>query len=79
MARVLTGNVVSLKMKDTAVVEVVWKRPHPLYRKLMQRSKKYKVALSDKTVVVGDTVKMTETKKMACGKYFVITEVLKGK
>lgn len=79
MARVLTGNVVSLKMKDTAVVEVLGMRPHPLYRKLMRRSKKYKVALSDKQVAVGDTVKMTETKKMARGKYFVITEVLKGK
>lgn len=79
MARVLTGNVVSLKMKDTAVVEVLGIRPHPLYRKLMQRSKKYKVAFSDKQVAVGDTVKMTETKKMARGKYFVITEVLRGK
>lgn len=79
MARVLRGKVTSLKMKDTAVVEVLGVRPHPLYRKLLQRSKKFKAAFSDKQVAVGDTVKMIETKKMARGKYFVITEVLKVK
>lgn len=76
MAKVLTGEVISLGMQGTVVVEVVWKSPHPMYRKLLQKSKKYKVALNGKQVKIGDKVKMSETKKFSRDKYFAISEVL---
>lgn len=72
MARVLTGTVVSTKMTNTIVVEVSWKRPHPLYKKLMKRSSKFKVDPNGLEVVLGDKVKIQETKPMAKDKYFVL-------
>jgi small subunit ribosomal protein S17 len=74
MAKILRGTVVSTKMKDTAVVEVVRFVPHPLYKKLLKRSKKYKVALGSQPVTVGQMVKIVETKPIAKDKYFKILE-----
>lgn len=78
MAKVLTGQVVSVKMQDTVIVEVVWKLPHPMYKKLLKRSSRYKVALNGQEVQLGDTVRMEETRKMAKGKYFRIKEVVRA-
>lgn len=72
MAKILTGKVVSTKMQDTAVVEVVRRTPHPRYRKLMRISKKFKVDSRGTDVQEGDTVRIIETKKLAKGKYFKI-------
>ncbi len=66
-------------MQNTAVVEVVWKSPHPMYRKLLRKSKKYKIALNGKEVKIGDRVTMTETKKFSKDKYFAISEVLRSR
>ena len=74
MAKVLTGIVVSTKMQDTAVVEVSWKKPHPLYKKLLKRSKKHKVHTAGQEVAVGDKVKIVETKPISKGKHFILAE-----
>lgn len=71
MAKTLNGIVTSIAMKDTIVVEVTRYVPHLLYKKLQKRSKKFKVATNGMTeVVVGDHVKIVETKPMAKGKHF---------
>lgn len=75
MAKVLTGKVVSTKMKDTAVVEVSRRVPHPLYKKLMKVTKKFNVALAGHEVAVGNEVKIVETKPVSKTKYFAIKEV----
>lgn len=59
-------------MKETAVVEVTRIRPHPLYRKLLKRSKKYKVDTVGKEVALGQTVKIVETKPLSKEKHFKI-------
>lgn len=74
MAKILSGVVVSTKMQDTVVVEVSWKRPHPLYKKLLKRSKKFKVDPNGQAVSVGDTVTIQETKPMSKGKYFMLAK-----
>ena len=79
MAKVLTGKVVSLKMQDTAVVEVSRRVPHPLYKKLLKKSKHFNVDLAGKTVEVGNEVKISETKPISKTKYFVIKEVISKK
>ncbi|GIS82524.1 MAG: hypothetical protein CM1200mP15_11560 [Dehalococcoidia bacterium] len=38
MRKVRTGEVVSTTMDKTAVVELVWKIRHPIYRKQMRTS-----------------------------------------
>ncbi len=77
MSKVLTGKVVSVKMQDTVLVEVVRRTPHKLYGKLMRLSKKYKVAINGQTVVAGDQVRIEETKPVSKDKHFKVIEVLK--
>ncbi len=79
MAKILVGKVVSTKMKDTAVVEVSRRVPHPLYKKLMKVTKKFNVALNGQEVAVGNEVRIVETKPVSKTKYFAIKEVKKDK
>lgn len=70
MAKTLKGTVVATKMQNTAVVEVSWKAPHPLYKKLLKRSKKHKVDTTGFEVKVGDVVTIVETKPISKDKHF---------
>lgn len=72
MAKVLTGKVVSLAMTGVAVVEVTRKTPHPLYKKLLKRSKKFKAALNGQTVSLGDTVSIIETRPISKEIHFAV-------
>lgn len=74
-----TGTVVSTKMKNTIIVEVVGYKTHPLYRKTMKHSTRFAVHVpEDGLVAVGDTVKISETKPYSKTKYFVfVTKVKK--
>jgi small subunit ribosomal protein S17 len=76
MAKVFTGKVVSTSMQKTVVVEVTRLQPHPLYKKLLKRSKNYKVDPADHQVTVGQRVKIGETKQISKDKYFKILEIL---
>lgn len=77
MQKTFEGNVISSKMQNTVVVEVVRRKPHPLYKRLLKRSTKFKVETGGSSVKVGDKVKIVETKPMSKGKYFKIMEVIK--
>lgn len=83
MAKTLKGFVTSVGMKNTAVVEVFRQVPHPLYKKLLKRSKKYKIETGDASLSVGDFVVIEETKPLSKDKYFkfasVITSVKEAK
>lgn len=79
MAKVLTGKVISIKMQNTVVVEVSRREPHPLYKKLLKKSKHFNVDLAGKTVEVGNEVKIVETKPVSKTKYFAIKEVVTKK
>lgn len=72
----LIATVISTKMEQSAivVVETSWK--HPLYSKLVRRSKKYLVQ-NDLKVKEGDTVEIKETKPLSARKRFTITGVIK--
>jgi small subunit ribosomal protein S17 len=75
--KTLVGTVVSTKMTGSAVVEIKRKTPHPVYKKLMRKSKKFVVDTKEMEVTVGDTVKIVETPKQASNKYFKVLEVIK--
>jgi small subunit ribosomal protein S17 len=77
MSKILTGKVVSIKMQDTILVEVTRRTPHKLYGKLIRLSKKYKVALNGQSVIVGNQVKIEETKPVSKDKHFKVVEVIK--
>ncbi len=74
-----TGIVVSLKMQGTAVVEVERTITHPLYKKILRRSKRYKVDTNSQELSVGDKVKITETKPISKNKFFKVEEKKKAK
>ncbi len=74
MAKVLTGKVVSTKMTNTVVVEVVRRTPHPLYKKLIKRSNKFLVDPAGQAVVEGQTVTIVEIRPMSKNKYFKLQE-----
>lgn len=72
MAKVLAGKVVSVKMQDTVIVEVVRRTPHPLYKKLVKKSKKFKVDRNGQEVLVGQDVKIVETRPISKDKHFKV-------
>lgn len=72
LKKTYTGIVISLKMQNTAIVKVGREIIHPLYRKILRRSKKYKVDTNSQELQVGDKVKIVETKPISKGKYFKV-------
>jgi small subunit ribosomal protein S17 len=70
--KVLSGVVVSDKMKDTVVVSVSRYFKHPKYQKFMTVDKKYKVHNPGNTAKVGDKVSIIESKPISKTKRFVI-------
>lgn len=70
--KILRGKIVSLKMQKTAVVEVERKIVHPLYKKVLRRSKKYKADTGDLTLNVGDVVTIQQTRPISKDKNFKV-------
>ncbi len=69
--KVLTGKVISNKMKNTLVVEMDRLVSHPMYNKRMRRTTKYHVH-SDKPMEVGTMVKFVATKPISKTKFYTI-------
>ena len=63
--RVLTGTVVSDKTDKTVVVSVERKVKHPLYGKIIRRSKKYHAHDEANTFRAGETVRIEECKPIS--------------
>ena len=59
--RILVGTVVSDKTDKTVVVKVERKVKHPLYGKIIRRSKKYHAHDEDNTFKPGEIVRIEET------------------
>ncbi|MBI2033074.1 MAG: 30S ribosomal protein S17 [Candidatus Levybacteria bacterium] len=70
--RILNGVVVSTKMNNTIVVAVTRRVAHPLYKKLLKRSKRYKVDTVGKKFNMGDKIKIVETRPISKDKYFTV-------
>ncbi|HEY4489779.1 MAG TPA: 30S ribosomal protein S17 [Candidatus Paceibacterota bacterium] len=70
--KILSGTVVSDKMKDTAVVLVERFVKHPRYGKYIKKRKKYKVHDPENSVHIGDKVKIIETRPISRHKHFKI-------
>ena len=73
MPQIKEGVVVSNKMKKTVVVKVNMKVKHPLYKKIIVKSKKFK-ARDEIGVALGQKVKIAETKPFSKGVHFKILE-----
>src|SRR3546814_15162052 len=76
--RVLTGQVVSDKTDKTAVVSVERKVKHPLYGKIIRRSKKYQAHDEATEYKQGETVVIEETAPIFNPQRRKVTERGKG-
>ena len=72
--RVLTGKVVSDKMEKTVVVRIDRRVMHPLYKKIITRSKKYPAHDETDNLTVGDTVRIRECRPISRIKRFEVIE-----
>ncbi|HEY0220677.1 MAG TPA: 30S ribosomal protein S17 [Candidatus Paceibacterota bacterium] len=68
--KVLTGTVVSNKMKDTIVVEVSRFVKHPKYGKYFSVSKNFKADDKGNTKSIGDKVTIEECSPISKDKHF---------
>ena len=70
--RVLQGTVVSDKNDKTVVVRVERRFAHPLFKKTVRRSKKYKAHDENNQFKVGDTVFIQESAPISKDKCWVV-------
>ena len=75
--KVVIGQVVSTKMAKTIVVEATRQKAHPLYRRVVKRSKKFYAHDENKSANVGDFVKIEETRPLSRLKRWRLIEVVK--
>lgn len=76
MRKVRTGQVVGTSMERTAVVELVWKQRHRVYRKQMRRVTRFYVHDPLSQCHVGDTVRIQETRPISKMKHWRLLEIL---
>jgi small subunit ribosomal protein S17 len=74
--RTKVGRVVSDKMDKTVVVSVERLQRHPIYKRVIRRSTKFKAHDQDNTARVGDTVRIEESRPLSRDKRWRLIEVL---
>ena len=72
----MTGTVTSDKMEKTITVSVETVKRHPLYRKTIKTSKKYKAHDENNEAKAGDLVKIMETRPLSKDKRWKLTEIV---
>ena len=70
------GKVVSDKMDKTIVVAVVDNVKHPLYNKIIKRTRKLKAHDEENTCKIGDRVRVMETRPLSKDKRWRLVEVI---
>ncbi|WP_114520272.1 30S ribosomal protein S17 [Altererythrobacter sp. ZODW24] len=76
--RILVGTVTSDKMNKSVTVKVERKVKHPLYGKIIRRSKKYHAHDEENAHKVGDTVRIEETKPISKTKTWKVLDTLQA-
>ncbi len=75
--RTMQGIVVSSKMNKTVVVEVKTYKTHPIYKKRVQHTKRFKAHDEHEIAHDGDTVLIAETRPIAKTVHFRVVKVTK--
>ena len=70
------GNVASIKMDKTIVVEFIARVPHPKFKKIIKRTKKFYAHDENGEAAVGDRVRIEETRPISKIKRWRLAEVL---
>jgi len=70
------GLVVSDKMDKTIVVAIERRVPHPVYGKMVTKTKRLKAHDESNSAKVGDTVRIVETRPLSKDKRFRLLEIV---
>lgn len=70
------GFVVSDKMDKTVTVAIERRKQHPMYKRVIKRSKKYKAHDENNECNEGDKVRIVETRPLSKTKRWRVTEIL---
>ncbi|AXT45043.1 MULTISPECIES: 30S ribosomal protein S17 [Chromobacterium] len=76
VVRTLTGTVVSDKMDKTVTVLVERKVKHPIYGKIIRRSKKFHAHDENNEFKAGDIVVISESRPLSKTKTWVVTALV---
>ena len=71
------GEVVSTKMSKTIVVEVSRRVPHPLYKRIIGKRKKFYAHDEEGRAKLGDVVRIIECRPLSKLKRWRLTEVIR--
>lgn len=71
------GQVVSTKMSKTIVVEVSRRVPHPLYKRIVKKRKKFYAHDEEGTAKLGDVVRIVECRPLSLLKHWKLAEVVR--
>jgi len=77
--KVKEGLVVGDKMDKTVVVAVETRKVHPLYKKAIRVTKKYKAHDENNACKIGDTVKIIGTRPLSKEKRWRVVEITSKK
>jgi len=70
------GTVTSDKMEKTITVSIETAKQHPLYKKTIKTSKKYKAHDENNDAHTGDVVKIMETRPLSKDKRWTLVEIV---
>tara|TARA_B100000586_G_C19893501_1_gene336017 strand:- start:9 stop:614 length:606 start_codon:yes stop_codon:yes gene_type:complete len=79
MRKARVGAVVRTNQDKTAIVEMVWKQRHRLYRKQMRRVARFYVHDEENQCRLGDTVRIEETRRISKNKHWRLMAILERK
>ncbi len=71
------GQVVSTKMAKTIVVEVTRRVPHPLYKRVISKRKKFYAHDEEQTAKTGDIVRIIEHRPLSKLKRWTLGDVIR--
>jgi small subunit ribosomal protein S17 len=74
--KVRVGTVTSDKMDKTVVVLVERQFAHPLYKKIIKRSKKFMAHNENNEAHIGDRVKIVESRPLSRNKRWRVVEIV---
>ncbi|MBE6082745.1 MULTISPECIES: 30S ribosomal protein S17 [Tissierellales] len=74
--KVKIGKVVSDKMEKTVVVSVETLVKHPLYKKQIKRTSKFKAHDENNECGIGDTVRIMETRPLSKEKRWRVVDIV---
>ena len=74
--KVRIGRVISNKMDKTVVVSVVRQFPHPIYKKIIKRTRKFHAHDENNECNINDIVRIQETRPLSATKTWRVVEIV---